>query len=120
MRRTWAFSNARVAPRAARLRGAGGGQRAALRGQVGRPDDRALGIEGVDGDRALVQIDSGEQHERSRRILPTRMRSLGSLGISGVAAGTREEWRRGRRSYLWRCSRRPRRHWLDRQLNAIR
>ena len=42
-------------------------ERAALRGQVSCTHGGAVGVEGMDRDRALVEIDPGEQHGYSRR-----------------------------------------------------
>jgi hypothetical protein len=72
-----------------------GGQRPALRGQGSRANDRPRGIEGMDGDRALVQIDSGEQHGTSQRVIPTTMLSLGLVGNISVCSWQRSCGTRG-------------------------
>jgi hypothetical protein len=57
-----------------------GSQRAAVGRQVGPSHHAASGIDGVEGDRALVQVNSGEQRGGSQRGSATRMPSLGLAG----------------------------------------
>lgn len=77
----------------------------ALGPQGGRADDVPVGIERVNGDGALVQVDPREQHELSQRGLPTRMLSLGFVWEYQALQQTAEPWNAPRHS-LRSCPRR--------------